>query len=405
MEPLVWDGQTIDPNYKIMVGIRNPEEHANVRRIWARGFTPEALRGYHLILSKRVEQLLDHLGAQTGQAVDLSKWMTWFTNDVINDIAFGDNLNIMENKGAQGHFNMLEDTASFGTILSHLPWTVPFLKAIPVVEKKIKSYQNVCYARLKRRLQEGSQSGTRDLVDHLTSGLPGSKTLGIKQLVNDTPTLVVAGSDTTSFTLCTLFYFLLLNPIAYLRLQAEIDQSKTSWEDVSELADLEYLNAAINEALRIFPPIPSGSSRAPLIGSGSITLGPHFLPEGTTATIHTYTLHRDSRNFFLPDKFIPERWLSEEKQLALEPNLFKNRDLVTHNKNAFIPFSYGPADCIGKRLAWYELRAVTVAILQRFTLQFDSGYDKASWERDMRDYFITLRPPLYVILTPRLVSI
>ncbi|KAG6885534.1 hypothetical protein C0993_000319 [Termitomyces sp. T159_Od127] len=161
----------------------------------------------------------------------------------------------------------------------------------------------------------------------------------------------------------------------------------------------------LNEALRIIPPVLSGSSRAPLIGSGGITLGPHFLPEGTTATIHTYTLHRDPRNFFLPDQFIPERWLSEEKQLALEPDLFKSHDFVVHNKNAFIPFSYGPADCIGKRFAWNQLRAVTVAILQRFTLKFDPGYDKATWERDMRDYFITQRPPLCLILTPRMVSI
>ncbi|KAG5725930.1 Cytochrome P450 67, partial [Termitomyces sp. T112] len=397
---------SIDPDCKIMVAIRNPPQHAKVRRVWARGFTPEALRAYHPILDKRTEQLLNHLGERTGQAIDLSKWLTWFTHDKVNDMAFGDDLDTMQNKDSQAFLETIEDAISFGIIIFHLPWAAPFMRAIPVIAKKSKAFHNACYTRIKKRLEAGSESGTQDLIYHLMgNGRQGSTTLDINQLVSDSPLIVGAGSDTTSLTLSTLFYFLLDNPVAYSRLQAEIDDSKLAWNDPLGLTHLEYLNAVINEALRILPAIPSGSSRAPLIGSGGIALGSHFLPEGTTASIHTYTLHRDPRNFFLPDKFLPERWLSEEKQLSLEPDLFKNRELVIHNPDAFIPFSYGPADCVGKRFAWLELRAVTVAILQRFTLRFDLGYDKVSWERDMCDYLVTKRPPLYVVLTPRLDSL
>ncbi|KAG6887334.1 hypothetical protein C0995_016108 [Termitomyces sp. Mi166 len=386
-----------------MVGIRNPQKHAHVRRIWARGFAPEALRGYHSILNKRIEQLSDHLWARTGQAIDLAKWLTWFANDVANDMAFGDDVDTMQNKDSQILLDKIEDAMSFGIIMIHLPWAAPLIKSIPVVAKKSKAFQDICYARIKKRLEAGSESSALDLIHHLMGNARlDSTTLDIKQLVNDAPLMVVAASDTTSLTLSTLFHYILCNPVVYSRLQAEIDNTKLAWDDHLGLAQLEYLNATITEALRIIPPVLSGSSRAPLIGSGGFTLDSHFFPEGTTATIHTYTLHRDPRNFFLPEKFLPERWFSEEKQLALEPDLFKDRNLVIHNTNAFIPFSYGPADCIGKRFAWYELRAATVAILQRFTLQFDVGYDKASWERDMCDYFITKRPPLYVVLTPRL---
>ncbi|KAG5715374.1 Cytochrome P450 67, partial [Termitomyces sp. T112] len=44
-----FDRHSIDPDCKIMVAIRNPPQHAKVRRVWARGFTPEALRAYHPI--------------------------------------------------------------------------------------------------------------------------------------------------------------------------------------------------------------------------------------------------------------------------------------------------------------------------------------------------------------------
>ncbi|KAH0578707.1 hypothetical protein H2248_003835 [Termitomyces sp. 'cryptogamus'] len=289
-----FDWHSIDPDCKIMVAIRNPPQHAKVRRVWARGFTPEALRAYHPILDKRTEQLLNHLGERTGQAIDLSKWLTWFTHDVVNDMAFGDDLDTMQNKDSQAFLETIEDAISFGIIIFHLPWAAPFMRAIPVIAKKSKAFHNACYTRIKKRLEAGSESGTQDLIYHLMgNGRQGSTTLDINQLVSDSPLIVGAGSDTTSLTLSTLFYFLLDNPVAYSRLQAEIDDSKLAWNDPLGLTHLEYLNAAINEALRILPAIPSGSSRAPLIGSGGIALGSHFLPEGTTASIHTYTLHRD----------------------------------------------------------------------------------------------------------------
>ncbi|KAG6907661.1 hypothetical protein DXG01_007865 [Tephrocybe rancida] len=127
-----------------------------------------------------------------------------------------------------------------------------------------------------------------------------------------------------------------------------------------------------------------------------------YIPEGTTTNVHNYTLQRDVRSFSpLPESFVPERWLTEEEQLVLEPELFKNRDRVVHNMSAFIPFSYGPADCVGKRLAMQELRAVTYAILQRFNLNFATGYDRGSWEADMCDFFVIRKAKLSVVLTMR----
>ncbi|KAG6893790.1 hypothetical protein C0992_008619, partial [Termitomyces sp. T32_za158] len=78
----VWDGQFGEPEQKIfrsLVGIRDPQKHAQVRRVWARGFTPEALRSYHPILNKRVSNLISHFDARVGQKLDLSKWISYFT--------------------------------------------------------------------------------------------------------------------------------------------------------------------------------------------------------------------------------------------------------------------------------------------------------------------------------------
>lgn len=53
--------------------------------------------------------------------------------------------------------------------------------------------------------------------------------------------------------------------------------------------------------------------------------------------------------------FLPERWLSADERVALEPQIFGNNTEVIHNMSAFIPFSFGPANCIGKNLAYQVL--------------------------------------------------
>ena len=52
--------------------------HAERRKIWNRGFTPTALKGYDEIIFKRATQLIDRLGQQTG-CIDLTKWIGYFT--------------------------------------------------------------------------------------------------------------------------------------------------------------------------------------------------------------------------------------------------------------------------------------------------------------------------------------
>ena len=120
-----------------------------------------------------------------------------------------------------------------------------------------------------------------------------------------------------------------------------------------------------------------------------------YLPEGNYAFVHTYSLQRDSR-YFSPfsDSFVPERWLSEDQREALEPKIFNSQIEFIHNTAAFIPFSVGPANCVGKNLAWMELRMVITLMASRFDLAFEPGYNPLQWYDDICDYFITVKGPL-----------
>ena len=106
---------------------------------------------------------------------------------------------------------------------------------------------------------------------------------------------IVAGSDTTSGILTAFVYYLLLNPVAYKRLQEEIDSAFTGREeplDAVKLSHMEWLNGCMwvtahlknhqqtyfylsnsNETLRLQPVVPSGSQRSVRKGKGAKVLG------------------------------------------------------------------------------------------------------------------------------------
>jgi cytochrome P450 len=75
---------------------------------------------------------------------------------------------------------------------------------------------------------------------------------------------------------------------------------------------------------------------------------------------------------------------------------------VVLNKTAFLPFSAGSRNCVGKNMAMNEMRAVVSSIVQRFDMGVAPGYDLDGWEDSLSDAFGMIKNrPLYVILTER----
>ena len=84
----------------------------------------------------------------------------------------------------------------------------------------------------------------------------------------------------------------------------------------------------------------------------------------------------------------------------VEPN-DPDKTPFRHNTAAFIPFSFGPANCVGKNLAYQEMRTVVCMMMQRLDFRFADGYDPECWDRDLKDYFVSIKGKLPVVLTPR----
>jgi len=99
---------------------------------------------------------------------------------------------------------------------------------------------------------------------------------------------------------------------------------------LEDTTHLKYLGACIKESLRLYPSVPAIERYI----SEDIELGGYKIPSGASLSIHIYALHRNESFFPDPLVFKPERFMFEESG--------------SQHPFAFIPFSAGPRNCIGK---------------------------------------------------------
>lgn len=175
---------------------------------------------------------------------------------------------------------------------------------------------------------------------------------------------VLAGHDTTSSTLCYIYYLLSTSPSALERVRAEhtfvfgsnLDQtSSLITSNPYILNQLPYTLAVIKEALRLFP---AGSSTRD--GDASFALtddGQHYPTEGCIVWSLHQAIHREPLYWPQPDTFRPERWL-------VQPD-----DPLYPVKGAFRPFEFGPRNCIGQELAMLEIKLVMVMTIREFDIR------------------------------------
>lgn len=91
--------------------------------------------------------------------------------------------------------------------------------------------------------------------------------------------LLVGGSETTATLLCGVTYLLLSNPQTLERLTAEVRSAFKSEDEInmSSVNDLNYMLACLDEALRVYPPVPLGLPR--VVPKGGCEITGQFIPE------------------------------------------------------------------------------------------------------------------------------
>ncbi|KAJ8502816.1 hypothetical protein ONZ45_g11411 [Pleurotus djamor] len=380
-----------DPTAPRNLIVLRGEEHAVRRRLWNRGMSSQSLDEYEGLIAIRANELLDRIGRLEGP-VDISKWLSYFSFDFMGDMAFGCGFNmIRDGEDKNGLWKALEDFMFSAAVISHVPWVSRVVQRVPYVARGLTTLRKHGVECASRRIKSGAT--IKDLWYHLTdeAGLEKEQP-DFANVVADGTVAIVAGADTVATVIMCLFYYLLSNPNVYERLRQEIDTTYPRGEDAldtSKHASLTYLSACIHETLRILPPVPTNGSRRLPAGSGGKVISGRLIPENTEVYVPAFSIHRNPRYFSpCPEKFWPDRWLLKEHLDSMDPN-------------AFIPFSYGPANCVGRNLAKREIMMVTSLLLQTFDLRFADGFDPTGWEEQLHDHLVLTRAPLPVVLTRR----
>ncbi|NWH77739.1 CP4V2 protein, partial [Piaya cayana] len=182
--------------------------------------------------------------------------------------------------------------------------------------------------------EESGSKKRKAFLDMLLSATDdeGNK-LSYTDIREEVDTFMFEGHDTTAAAMNWVLYLLGHNPEAQKKVHRELDEVFGNTErpvTMDDLKKLRYLECVVKEALRIYPSVPMFARTL----REDCSIRGYQVPKGTNVIVITYALHRDPENFPDPEEFRPERFFPEN---------CKGR-----HPYAYVPFSAGPRNCIGR---------------------------------------------------------
>ncbi|KAF4341678.1 cytochrome P450 monooxygenase 67 [Fusarium beomiforme] len=382
---------------------RRKRQHTNRRKAWDRAFTTKALRDYEHRVLKYTKLLTDRIDDMKGKPFNVSLWINFYTFDIMGDLAFGKSFDMLASGVEHDFFTESHKTQSFMGAFRRLIWFFPLVSAIPILNRSYLTFRAWITKQVEtRRKNTPAEPDVFSCILEDYDALEKPTEQDYNNLRGDAHLIVIAGSDTTSSATTCLLHHLATHPEILSKLRAEIDEYKNSHEnsDLVSLGQLKYLQACIDESLRLYPVVPSGLPR--MTPPEGLQVDDVFIPGDTIVHNPSYTMYRDERCFEKPNEFIPERWTTQ-------PELVKDASVYApFASGMFAPSLLGVlADvsgrgiCAGKQLALMEMRYVLTDILSRYDISLAPGADPQAFFDGLRDCYTLELPKLDMVFTPR----
>ncbi|KUI60512.1 Tryprostatin B 6-hydroxylase [Cytospora mali] len=273
---------------------RDQAKHAARRKVWDRGFSTKALRNYESRVSYYSDKLLAHIGSASGVPVDASLWFNFYSFDVMGDLSLGRSFEMLDSGKAHFFMKALHEFMFMVGVFSHIMWAFRTINATPIVNSASVKFKAWVKESLQKRMDNPPDIPDvfSWIIDEYKSH-PQPTQQQTMDLRADGILIAIAGSDTTAAALTYLFMELATHPDVTRALQEELDTlfQEDPEPDANALSKLKYLQACIDEALRIQPVVPSGLQR--VTPPEGLQIGDDlFIPGDMMVQIPTYTLHR-----------------------------------------------------------------------------------------------------------------
>ncbi|EHA8590913.1 Cytochrome P450 94A1 [Cocos nucifera] len=374
-------------------------------------FNTRSLRSFvvHCVQDEILQRLLPLLAEASlhGRSIDLQDVLERFAFDNVCKVAYNHDPACLAADGPEqsssGFAEAFKDAAnlSAGRFRYAVPrfWKIKKLLRIGSERRLKKSIATVhAFANqiIRSRKKENRTSSSSRRADDLLSRFVANEDHSEEFLRDIVISFLLAGRETTSSALSWFFWLLSSRPEVERKIVDDIRSvrsrnrssgggGKTTF-DFEELREMHYLHAAITEAMRLYPPVPMNSTECQ---------EDDVLPDGTAVKkgwFMSYNSYAMGRMEAIWGKdcleYKPERWL--EEGLFRPESPFK-----------FAAFHGGPRMCLGKEMAYIQMKSIAACMLERFVIEV---VDKETCPEKMMSLTLRMRGGLPVRVMQRLTA-
>ncbi|KAF5727338.1 Cytochrome P450 86A1 family protein [Tripterygium wilfordii] len=328
-------------------------------------------------IKNRLWTILDK-AAKEKVHVDLQDLLLRLTFDNICGLTFGKDPETLSPDLSDNPFSLAFDTATEATLQRLLYpgflWRLEKFFAFGA-EKRLRKSLQVVENYMDDAIATRKLSPSDDLLSRFMkrTDINGNH-FATSVLQRIALNFVLAGRDTSSVALSWFFWLVMNNPEVEEKIIKEIsgvlretrgdDHKKWLEEplDFDEADKLIFLKAALAETLRLYPSVPEDFK---YVVSDDVLPDGTYVPAGSTVTYSIYSVGR-MKSIWGEDcmEFKPDRWLSQEGDRFEPPK----------DGYKFVAFNAGPRSCLGKDLAYLQMKSVASAVLLPYRLSLVPGH-------------------------------
>ncbi|KAL3331803.1 hypothetical protein AABB24_032428 [Solanum stoloniferum] len=339
------------------------------RQVASHEFNTRSLRKFvesvvDIEVSERLVPILANAAAEK-KVVDIQDILQRFAFDNICKIAFGYDPGYLLPTLPEAEFAVaFEDCVRLSSERFILPfpliWKIKRVfgigseKKLRIAVEQVREFAKKIVREKQTELNEKSSLDSADLLSRFLSTGHSDEDFVVDIVIS----FILAGRDTTSAALTWFFWLISKNAEAESEILKEIgEKEEDGLMRYDEVKNMIYTHASLCESMRFYPPVPMDSKEAvkdDVLPDGT------FVKKGMRVTYHPYAMGR-SEEIWREDwaEFKPERWLNKDEMTG-------NWMFVGKDAFSYPVFQAGPRVCLGKEMAFLQMKRVVAGVLQRF---------------------------------------
>lgn len=268
--------------------VASDDDHRRQKRAILRAFSEPALESHERLLHPFVDTLIQKLQQKidnNNSTVDITEWYNYIMFDFMALELFGESLGCLEAGVYHPWVDMLFGSIKAWAFLSQSKYFPTFswiIKAAGLLfYRDLLQHRTTKFNSIASKVsgEMESESGQPTFSTYIKTRKDPRSTLSTEETLSNHSFMMMAGSETTATLLSGCTFYILKRSEVYEKLSFQIRNRFSSPSEItcSSVADIPYLRAVLQEALRMYPPLPLGMPR--VVPHGGAIVSGQFVPE------------------------------------------------------------------------------------------------------------------------------